>query len=1203
MNAQDLLDHLRSRSVAIEARDGELLINAPQGVITPELLAALKAHKPALLQLCAVGGDGVNRTAAKDVAITPEMLPLVELSQSEIDQIVAGVTHGVANVQDIYPLAPLQEGILFHHLLQTQGDTYLLHSVVGFADRNRLEAFVGALQAVIDRHDILRSAVYWRGLRQPVQVVHRHAVLPLEELTLPGQGEALEELLAATSPRIRRLNLERAPLLAAYAAQDRQSGEWLLALLSHHMVCDHITLELVLAEIQLLLQGQASRLPAVLPYRDFIAQQRRVPEEEHEAYFRAELGDVSEPTAPFGVVDVQGDGARIVEARLDLPDALALRIRDAARQHGITPAAFFHVAWAQVLARCSASDDVVFGTVLSGRLQGSEASDRVLGMFINTLPIRLQLSGLSVRDAVRDTFHRLSELLTHEQASLALAQRCSGVTSPLPLFTALLNYRHSQAAVEVDVPEWEGMRLLYGEERNNYPIALSVDDLGVGFGMDVQCTGGIDAQRIIDYVAVVVAELAEALSISPEQALHSLSILPASERQQLLVEFNATAVEYPQGRLIHQAFEEQAAIQPEAIALVFEEQVLSYGELNRRANQVAHRLIGLGVRPDDRVAICVERSLEMVVGLLGILKAGGAYVPLDPAYPAERLAYTLSDSGPVALLTQSALLVNAAVLDARGLGLPLLVLDGAEASELEQQPVHNPDPVALGLTSRHLAYVIYTSGSTGQPKGVMVEHASVANFIKAMSQEPGIGADDVLLAVTTIAFDIAALEIYLPLSCGARVVLANLEASSDAAGLIRHLDEFGITLMQATPATWRILLDSSWAGDPKLTILCGGEALPADLANRLARSAGALWNMYGPTETTIWSAIRRVNTTRPLSSAIEAIGRPISNTQIYILDSNRQPVPLGVTGEIYIGGAGVARGYLNRPELTAERFIADPFSSDREARLYRTGDLGRYQPDGTIDYQGRNDFQVKIRGYRIELGEIEANLVASLDVKEAVVVAREDQPGDVRLVAYVVPNPGNEADSMGFSMFYFGAENYSPTAKYDLYLSAARFADQQGFEAVWTPERHFHEVGSLYPNPSILSAALATITQNIQLRAGSVVLPLQNPVRVAEEWSVVDNLSNGRTGIAIASGWHPRDFVLYPQNFADRKQVMLDGIETLQTLWQGGTVSLRDGGGKEPCAFDSQSVFSIPHRLQRRRRAERSTDHVSAYFADVRADQ
>ncbi|WP_246763555.1 non-ribosomal peptide synthetase [Rhizobium sp. 007] len=505
-------------------------------------------------------------------------------------------------------------------------------------------------------------------------------------------------------------------------------------------------------------------------------------------------------------------------------------------------------------------------------------------------------------------------------------------------------------------------------------------------------------------------QLAEALEQAPNTPVRELDILPADERSYLLEELNRTEADYPSDLCIHELFEAQVQKAPDAVALVFEEQSICYGELNAQANRLAHHLIALGVRPDQSVAICVERSPAMVVGVLAILKAGGAYVPLDRAYPSGRLRQVLDDAAPRLLLCDAA---GRKALGPDAIGdLKAIDLDAATSAWAEL-PASDPDPHALGLTPSHLAYVIYTSGSTGTPKGVMVEHASVLNLLHAFLDVSGLTAQDSLLAITTISFDIAGLELYLPLAVGANVVLAH---GSNAVGLEQHLSHQKITVMQATPASWRMLFDAGWEGAPDLRALCGGEALPADLASNLGGRVKSLRNLYGPTETTIWSTTFLADTGIEAPCRNVPIGRPISNTRVYLLDAHGQPVPFGAEGELYIGGAGVARGYLNRPDLTAERFIASAFVEGD--RLYRTGDLARYLPDGNLEFLGRNDEQVKIRGFRIEPGEIAARLCEHERVRDAVVVAHEDGAGDKRLVAYVVAKTADgfdEADGAGLA--------------------------------------------------------------------------------------------------------------------------------------------------------------------------------------------
>jgi amino acid adenylation domain-containing protein len=466
------------------------------------------------------------------------------------------------------------------------------------------------------------------------------------------------------------------------------------------------------------------------------------------------------------------------------------------------------------------------------------------------------------------------------------------------------------------------------------------------------------------------------------------------ERFRLFALCNDTRAEYPRDSLAHRLFEARVERNPESIAVVFEDTCLSYRELNDRANRLARRLRAAAVGPSSLAGIFVERSIELVVSLLGILKAGGAYVPLDPSYPKDRLAFMIEDARLSALVTEQRLIGEMPAHESQ-----VICVD----ADLEEAPRSDDENLACTATPENPAYVIYTSGSTGRPKGVQIPHRALVNFLTSMERRPGLTEKETLLSVTTISFDIAALEIFLPLVAGARLVIVSREVASDGARLGRAIERSGATILQATPATWRLLLGAGWQGDGRLRLFCGGEALPLDLARSLLARGACLWNLYGPTETTIWSSAFQV---RAEAERI-FIGRPIANTEIYLLDERLDPVPVGEAGELYIGGDGLAIGYLDRPELTAEKFIPHPYGDEPGARLYRTGDLARYTPEGDLECLGRIDHQVKIRGHRVELGEIEAALREHPSVRESVVVAREDGAGDKRLAAYVVVGEDN----------------------------------------------------------------------------------------------------------------------------------------------------------------------------------------------------
>ncbi|UWF47459.1 amino acid adenylation domain-containing protein [Pseudomonas sp. N3-W] len=1010
MQFSELMAVISTYAIRLQREDDDLVILGDDEALDDALWDNLLRHKGQLLDLVAQnGGDWLSPA----YRITPDMLPLVQLDQASIDRIVAGVPGGAPNVQDIYPLAPLQEGMLYHYLSAQQGDPYVLQAQLAFSDRELFETYAKALQWVIDRHDILRTSMAWERLDEPVQVVWRQAQLVCEQVHFDAaHGDVLSQLRARCDVHRNRLDLRQAPLVRLVFAEDQAQGRVVAMLLHHHMVMDHTALEVVSRELQACLQGKTAELGPPVPFRNHLVQARMShSEQEHEAFFREMLGDIDEPTLPFGLQDVQGNGQGIEQSRVTLDSELSQRLRTQARQLGVSAASLMHLAQALVLSKVSGCQSVVFGTVLLGRMDASAGSDQSLGIFINTLPLRVDVGEQGVRAGVKATHLRLTALLGHEQASLALAQRCSGVTAPTPLFSSMLNYRHTAAAEVADVIDVApGIQVLAAEERTNYPLTVNVDDLGDDFSITVMVTASIGAPRVARYLQTALESLVLALEETPDVALHTLNILPAIERRHLLQTLNTYLGDYADSSLIHHQVEAQAAVRPEAVAVLFEHQTLSYRALNERANQVAHRLLALGVCPDDRVAICVERGLEMIIGLLGILKAGAGYVPIDPAYPAERIAYTLEDSAPVAVLVQPA---TAALVGQRA--VPVIDL---ESHGLRDESSANP--LVPGLTSASLAYVIYTSGSTGQPKGVMVEHRNVARLFSATRYWFDFNRQDVWALFHSFAFDFSVWEIWGALIHGGQLLVVPQWVSRSPDECYALLCEAGVSILNQTPSAFRQLIVAQGNSALKHSlrqVIFGGEALDPGILKpwytRVSNAGTQLVNMYGITETTVHVTYRALEAADAQLTGVSPIGGRIPDLQLYVLDARREPVPAGVIGELYVGGAGVARGYLNRAELTAERFIADPFSGRADARLYKTGDLARWMPDGTLQYLGRNDDQVKIRGFRIELGEIESRLVACPGVREALVIAREDAPGDLRLVAYVIAGPDIELSAAG----------------------------------------------------------------------------------------------------------------------------------------------------------------------------------------------
>ncbi|AXT32871.1 non-ribosomal peptide synthetase [Pseudoalteromonas tunicata] len=944
-----------------------------------------------------------NLIPTKCEYINPEMLNLIDLSQEEIDEIIAQVPGGVSNIQDMYPLAPLQQGMLAMHTLTDGRDPYVTTVAFEFSQRPLLDILLNQLNTMIARHDVLRTGVYWRGRNEAVQVVLRNAYVELEWLPVTKNEQVKDLFTNYVEYGAHRIELESAPLMQLQAMDDQGNGRIYVVLKVHHLLIDHVSLDILMEELALIDADAHHQLPDVTPYRHFIARILNNNQSlASSVYFRDMLSSYIQPSYPFGLSEINGDGSQIREYKARLSTDQSKQIRSLTQANNMSPAALFHLAWAMVVAACSGQKDVVFGTVLSGRMQGGPGIERMLGMMINTLPIRVTLGNKSALALLNLVNEALQSLLTYEQASLSEAMRESGLEGNVPLFSAVLNYRHSHDVTTID--EQADLKLLGVKERTNYPFVLSVDDLGLGFTLTLQVNAKIRPHSIMAYTMKALDQLLIALAQNNDASVASWSVVNDAERQQQLVDWNNTALSYPKELCIHELFEAQVQHAPERTAVWFEEQCLSYGELNAKANQLAHYLRAEhGVGPDSLVGLCTERSLEMVIGIWGILKAGGAYVPLDPELPSARLQYLVSDTLANVVLSTQALKEHITLGEAQ-----VVYLDGLGSQVTHPFSEYSEENINLkeiGLTSQHLAYMIYTSGSTGQPKGVLLAHQALHNRIDWMDREYGCDSLDVILQKTPYSFDVSVWEFIWPMLKGAKLVVAKPQGHKDPSYLTELIVATGVTKLHFVPSMLGVMLAH---GDLRRCqslkqVFCSGEALQISHVEQFRHQLPevGLHNLYGPTEAAI--DVSYWDCSQPLGSSVP-IGKPIQNIQLYILDDELNLLPQGACGELHIGGDGLARGYLNRPELTQERFIANPFYQAEEGnsseRLYKTGDLVRYKEDGNIEYMGRLDHQVKIRGFRIELGEIEYQVAQHKQIDSALVVAQADKAGNQRLIAY-----------------------------------------------------------------------------------------------------------------------------------------------------------------------------------------------------------
>ncbi|MGH7798832.1 MAG: amino acid adenylation domain-containing protein [Candidatus Binatia bacterium] len=916
--------------------------------------------------------------------------------------------------RDAAPMSFAQQRLWFLDQLEPGSSFYNMAQSVRLEGSLNVEALTKSLCTIVDRHEVLRTNfIDVEGVPSQRIAPAKPIVVSIVDLTGDPDGERSGRLQRVLKEEIGRpFDLSRDLMLRATLVKLAPS-EHILLLMTHHIASDGWSSAILWHELATLYRAFSRGEPDPLPelpiqYSDYAVWQRHWLQgdilERQLSYWKTQLSGLDILKLPTDRARPAVQTYRGSRQSIELSKELTEKLKALSRKEKATLFMTLLAAFQTLLYRYSGQEDVAMGSPIAGRTRFE--TERLIGFFINTLVLRSDLSGDPtfrellgrVRKSALDAyehqdipFEKLVEELHLErdlsrsplvQVIFAL-QNVPRQVRELPGLTARpVDIANESARFDLTLYTWEESEELRARLQYNTDL----------FDHD-------SMSRMLNHFTV----LLQGIVANPDRRISDLPILIEAERHQLLVDWNDTQRGYPRDKCLHELFEEQVERSPDAVAVVFEDQRLTYRDLNARANRLARDLIKLGVGPETLVGIYVERSLDMIVGLLGILKAGGAYVPLDPAYPKERVAFMLQDAQVRILLTQLQLVSELPPEH----GAQLLCIDTAQVAEQTDTNLEHT------TTSGNLAYVIYTSGSTGKPKGVQISHGAMVNFLTAMQREPGIAADDTLLAVTTLCFDIAGLELYLPLTVGARVVLISREVAADGGRLAEKLADSRATFMQATPATWQMLVEAGWHGEGRLKILCGGETLTTELATQLLARSSSLWNMYGPTETTVWSSICRVETPH----AQIPIGRPIANTEMYVLDRHQQPLPIGVPGELYIGGSGLARGYLNHPELTDEKFVPDPFRPHTHKRLYKTGDLARWLSDGTIEILGRLDNQVKIRGFRIELGEIEAVLGQHPSVGEAVVVAREVAPAEHRLVGYIVSKPPAVATAEQLSRF------------------------------------------------------------------------------------------------------------------------------------------------------------------------------------------
>ncbi len=973
-----LLTHLQSLDVRLWVEDGQFRCSAPKGVLTKELTDEIKANKITLMDFLAKNGH-------KEDFLTP--IPR-------------------ASREGVLSPSMQQERLWFLHQFEGESSAYNIAGGLRLRGPLNRRAIEDSWKEIIRRHEALRTGIVSVD-GNPKAVVHSYFDWKLDLKSLrnvPKPDQEMAAIRLASTELRRPFDLSVAPTLRVCLVELGDDDHVLLFGL-HHIAADGWSLGVMTDEFTQLYsafcEGHASPLPdPPIQYLDYAQWHRQLLQS---GAMRAQMSYWKQQLrGPLAIMDLPGDRPRQpVQSfrgkrshQILSADVLASAKRFSVTED-VTLFATLLMAFNVLLFRYTREPDVIVGSVAAGR--NRPELEKLVGLFLNNLPLRTDLSG---NPTLRELLARIREttLSAFSHQDVPFGDLIEATQGPRdlnrsPLFQVMFILQNFPWR-ELKLSGLEVTPLKFDIGTSRLDLTVEAAEKDHQLLLDWEYNSDLFDESTVERMQEHYRLLLEAALANPDQNISALEMMTETEREEGISAAEGDRLEYPRQSCIHDLFVQQAVRNPDALAVVYGREEMTYRELHARSNRLANRLRKLGVGPDVLVGICLERSHEIAVAVLAVLKAGGAYVPVDPQYPRDRVAFMLEDSRAAVLITEEALLTR--LPD----NMPAVIcLDRDRAtlmSESEEQP-------ASGVTSADLAYVIYTSGSTGKPKGVEVRHRSVVNFLASMRREPGFSECDRLLAVTTLSFDIAGLEFYLPLTTGACVVVAPHSALADGAALARLIREARVTVMQATPVTWRLLLEFGWEGMPELKILCGGEALPRELADRLLTKGAEVWNLYGPTETTIWSTVHRVDSRH----GSVPIGKPIANTQVYVLDGHFHLVPKGVPGELYIGGDGLAKGYLRRPELTTERFVPHPFRVGE--KLYRTGDLVRWLPDGCLEYIGRMDHQIKLRGFRIELGEIETALEQQPDIRQAVVLVREDVPNDQRLTAYITLRDGATA--------------------------------------------------------------------------------------------------------------------------------------------------------------------------------------------------